>query len=886
MELGKISHLHLKKVNTYVQANTDAVTHVDAYLKKVDTNVNQSRSPHSLLSENLLPREWDVRLTAYPRGRLQVWSEWSWHTVCGHWFWNDDNGAATACKKLGYPNGGKIHRMSGQTLNNNDPIYIGACKPGEAIGQCTAGYNSGCGQNAIDCAECSRGTDAVIEIECLGSRQGEKDSFCGLDNSIIAAYLTPPKQVKEFISFAFGARFGIGSLSKSPHETCVDLGKVIGDVPVAWFGLATPDYTKNKLITGAATVLQNHKKCLQRGSDEATCKGKEADDKPKGLFKKLYSKIPIPLCMAVRPCDVYGNNLLRDWTFGIRFGEGLEIYTQPGVTITLNQLSYSSSGRLTTASANEDYPPLLEVPKHTSWGMNVFLEVGMTIPMATVGGKPKFAIEGIGGLGVLGKITLANGGEIRSPAQVFDYFLESGGDFKKMKEKIKGTGDSDPNQAFQSFEFELNVLLNGSIGLEVASLAPPADPSADASPNMIKIHTGARAVIQVRVDKDKGSSFQFWCSFRTEMRLSDLVKNIPVLKDIIPAVDVQVTARFYGGIMGSGGTDFVIALRAGLKIQCGAIQNLIKQWDTLMKHSTVASMDGLQKLGKMVSTVNDILDVVCDKYHSIGIQLRIRNTTIDKQQTYLELMSGKINHKLKLSDLPTCDPGKNGIVPSATTLDKAHDLNTAQCSSHSDCFLNVAEGEYNPYHTEHYKGNKGYCLWDPSMHTSQFCLGRCVRKIESGGDCSASMLNSPIATGNAFDVATEAALGLDQACASGNCVCGQCAQPSGKAAIDAPCAYSHDCESGWCEGLASEKTTCNGICRPKRKTGEKAYHFHPAGRNMDWSCESGWAQCETCVTGKWNREMPLGALCTQHGNCQSNNCRGSAYACHSTCRHP
>jgi len=57
MELGKISHLHLKKVNTYVQANTDAVTHVDAYLKKVDTNVNQSRSPHSLLSENLIPRD-------------------------------------------------------------------------------------------------------------------------------------------------------------------------------------------------------------------------------------------------------------------------------------------------------------------------------------------------------------------------------------------------------------------------------------------------------------------------------------------------------------------------------------------------------------------------------------------------------------------------------------------------------------------------------------------------------------------------------------------------------------------------------------------------------------------------------------------------------------
>merc|ERR1712038_666130 len=114
----------------------------------------------------------DVRLTNYPRGRLQVRHGSNWNTVCGHWFWNNNNGAATACKNLGYPSGGTVHKIEGETISGNN-ICIGQRGPGEQIGQCSSGCDSnGATRNAINSGPCDLGTDAVIEVECQGSRQG------------------------------------------------------------------------------------------------------------------------------------------------------------------------------------------------------------------------------------------------------------------------------------------------------------------------------------------------------------------------------------------------------------------------------------------------------------------------------------------------------------------------------------------------------------------------------------------------------------------------------------------------------------------------------------------------------------------------------------------
>eukprot|EP01052_Picozoa_sp_SAG31_P054614 SAG31_NODE_14644_length_795_cov_0.961207_1_plen_147_part_01 len=42
----------------------------------------------------------DVRLSAYPMGRIEVFNDGSWGTVCGHWFWDSNNGADIVCRSL------------------------------------------------------------------------------------------------------------------------------------------------------------------------------------------------------------------------------------------------------------------------------------------------------------------------------------------------------------------------------------------------------------------------------------------------------------------------------------------------------------------------------------------------------------------------------------------------------------------------------------------------------------------------------------------------------------------------------------------------------------------------------------------------------------------
>eukprot|EP00494_Astrolonche_serrata_P031826 UN32095 len=116
-------------------------------------------------------QDWHLRLTSYPQGRLQVWKSGNWHTVCGHRFWSNHFGAETACKFLGFAEGGVVVNMSEETISDSDPIYIGLCKEGESIGFCTGGCCSkDCKRNSINCGDCQRDTDAVFEVQCHGVR--------------------------------------------------------------------------------------------------------------------------------------------------------------------------------------------------------------------------------------------------------------------------------------------------------------------------------------------------------------------------------------------------------------------------------------------------------------------------------------------------------------------------------------------------------------------------------------------------------------------------------------------------------------------------------------------------------------------------------------------
>lgn len=132
------------------------------------------------------PADLSLRLTNYPRGRLQLFLEYDkrWHTVCGHYFWNNNNGAITACQYLGYALGGEVHKMDRQTLDK-DSIFIGGCKTGELPGHCTVNLVN-CNMNDINCDLCREHSEGVVEVEC-STMQSSIDTV----DSITSATISP-----------------------------------------------------------------------------------------------------------------------------------------------------------------------------------------------------------------------------------------------------------------------------------------------------------------------------------------------------------------------------------------------------------------------------------------------------------------------------------------------------------------------------------------------------------------------------------------------------------------------------------------------------------------------------------------------------------------------
>ena len=59
--------------------------------------------------------------------------------ICGHFFWDDNNGATTFCNSLGFKNG-KITKT--RDVYDVDTMAVGTCKAGEALTECTGGGNA------------------------------------------------------------------------------------------------------------------------------------------------------------------------------------------------------------------------------------------------------------------------------------------------------------------------------------------------------------------------------------------------------------------------------------------------------------------------------------------------------------------------------------------------------------------------------------------------------------------------------------------------------------------------------------------------------------------------------------------------------------------------
>lgn len=74
-----------------------------------------------------------VKLSSYPTGNPYIYIEDAWRPICGHFFWNNNHGCDTICKRSGYSSGTKTSRGSTYT---EDAFWVGECASNVDLLQC------------------------------------------------------------------------------------------------------------------------------------------------------------------------------------------------------------------------------------------------------------------------------------------------------------------------------------------------------------------------------------------------------------------------------------------------------------------------------------------------------------------------------------------------------------------------------------------------------------------------------------------------------------------------------------------------------------------------------------------------------------------------------
>ena len=93
-----------------------------------------------------------------------------WSPICGHYFWNNEEGAKVFCKELGFQ-GGTLHVPD--SAYSEDAIEIGECRTGQTIDSCTSESNN------YELTEwCKAGNNVKITIDCEENKQGSAVASC------------------------------------------------------------------------------------------------------------------------------------------------------------------------------------------------------------------------------------------------------------------------------------------------------------------------------------------------------------------------------------------------------------------------------------------------------------------------------------------------------------------------------------------------------------------------------------------------------------------------------------------------------------------------------------------------------------------------------------
>eukprot|EP00927_Polykrikos_kofoidii_P028600 TRINITY_DN24939_c0_g4_i1.p1 TRINITY_DN24939_c0_g4~~TRINITY_DN24939_c0_g4_i1.p1 ORF type:complete len:2093 (-),score=241.50 TRINITY_DN24939_c0_g4_i1:36-6314(-) len=106
--------------------------------------------------------DFDARLSSYPAGILQVCRFGNWYDVCGYEFIKNIDFLKRHCVGRGYTGAS----IQSRTLLVADAYFVGECAKNETLSTCS-GRTGGCIRYTTSCAQCARGLQAGIGVECV-----------------------------------------------------------------------------------------------------------------------------------------------------------------------------------------------------------------------------------------------------------------------------------------------------------------------------------------------------------------------------------------------------------------------------------------------------------------------------------------------------------------------------------------------------------------------------------------------------------------------------------------------------------------------------------------------------------------------------------------------
>ena len=118
----------------------------------------------ALAAMDFVRAEGGKQVAAGERFVPEVLFEGNYYPICGHYFWDNDYGAETICKALGFDGGAKTNTAA---KYEEHAMPVGKCNQGEALDKCTGGGN-GWGDFDYQSSWCTSGNGIGVDVTCTG----------------------------------------------------------------------------------------------------------------------------------------------------------------------------------------------------------------------------------------------------------------------------------------------------------------------------------------------------------------------------------------------------------------------------------------------------------------------------------------------------------------------------------------------------------------------------------------------------------------------------------------------------------------------------------------------------------------------------------------------